>query len=603
MTMMRANGQQLACEEGITKLLMVKLKSKSWYSAEECLPIVAELRNSEISASAKEELVQIVLSRSEGTIPKPKSGRPRINPEDFATMKQSHLFLENYFTVKDWQAMSTISKMAQPDYRAAGGLIVRAMLRCGWLKVAEVDWKIPLSFLALSARLECMGSAGTGTKNFLVKLHAALKKHLPDHVKQSSLPMMYPECPTDLLEPWLSYSQTDGPLALCPPAQATALQDLRAAIPTRNTHWTCKMEAKNPIALEPRPLQAHLAIDWCPPTKAFGSEEVAEPATPGVSMRVAKPAVLGMQPTMQARGENLASSPRIVEVGAEPAVFGMQLTMQARGENLASSPRIVEVGSDTSPDPKAEEATTPQAEPKEAGEALPKETTATAPTIAPGSSLAVLGPTRAGPAVPLPSMLGKPKTEASATRPGLAAMISASAALLGGKSLQLPVQGDSASEESGSASPRRKRTRKSSSGAAARTSGKTKAKKTPASARAKKSMTKASAPAKKAAAPAKKTSAPAKKAAAPAKKTSAPAKDDTKKAAASKDPGGFRFPGTKKHDPVFYGRSTVYIDAGNQMWRIKAATGDRVMVNRSFKAEDPRKVWQHVVKELKRLNA
>jgi hypothetical protein len=159
-------------------------------------------------------------------------------------------------------------------------------------------------------------------------------------------------------------------------------------------------------------------------------------------------------------------------------------------------------------------------------------------------------------------------------------MVSASAALLGAKSWKPPVEADSESEEAeSSARPRGKRARGSSSGAAARTSRKTKAKKTTASARARKAA--ASAPATKA----------MKKAAA-----SAPAKE------ASKDPSKLRFPGTRKHDPVFYGQSTVYIDAGNQLWRIKPKTAERVMTNRSFKTTDPKQVWKSVVSELKRLN-
>jgi hypothetical protein len=160
-------------------------------------------------------------------------------------------------------------------------------------------------------------------------------------------------------------------------------------------------------------------------------------------------------------------------------------------------------------------------------------------------------------------------------------MVSASAALLGAKSWKPPVEADSESEEAeSSARPRGKRARGSSSGAAARTSRKTKAKKKAA----------ASAPARKAAASAPATKA-MKKAAA-----SAPAKE------ASKDPSKLRFPGTRKHDPVFYGQSTVYIDAGNQLWRIKPQSAGRVMTNRSFKTTDPKQVWKSVVSELKRLN-
>jgi hypothetical protein len=80
------------------------------------------------------------------------------------------------------------------------------------------------------------------------------------------------------------------------------------------------------------------------------------------------------------------------------------------------------------------------------------------------------------------------------------------------------------------------------------------------------------------------------------------AKKTCKTAVTSKSPGQLSFPGTKKHAPVSYGKSTVYIDSGNSMWRIKAVPGDRVMINRSFKDGDAKVAWTKVVAELKRLN-
>ena len=553
---MQSKGQLENMEEGITKVVLAKIKSHTWYSAEDCLVISAKLENSPFSASAQEQLVQCLLARSEGMADKPKRGRPALQAGAEAKKKQSHMFFENYFTMQDWQGMQIISCMAKPDYRAAAGIVARAMIRCGWLQVEEADWKIPISFLAMSARMHCQGSAGTGVKDFMMKLHGSLKNALPAAMKESPLIEMYPLCPIDLLEPWLSFSQADGPLAQCPGDQVQRLQFIRSSIPTRGSHWTCKMEGILPRGqlqgLEGSYVQAPLAICWKPET------------TPQEWKRLAEPATSSMQPQVHAPGAGL--------------------------DRGSSFPLIEELPSDDSPDGKAEEVKTRQAEPTVAettrqaepmGEVLqveskPRPDNSTAPRTAQGSQLAVVGATRAG-----PPMLGNARTDSSATRPSLAAMVSASAALLGAKSWKPPVEADSESEEAeSSARPRGKRARGSSSGAAARTSRKTKAKKKAA----------ASAPARKAAA-----SAPATKAMKKAA-TSAPAKE------ASKDPSKLRFPGTRKHDPVFYGQSTVYIDAGNQLWRIKPQSAGRVMTNRSFKTTDPKQVWKSVVSELKRLN-
>ena len=87
------------------------------------------------------------------------------------------------------------------------------------------------------------------------------------------------------------------------------------------------------------------------------------------------------------------------------------------------------------------------------------------------------------------------------------------------------------------------------------------------------------------------------------KKASAKAKAKlTSEPKAPKDPGKLHFPGTKKHSPILYGHSTVYIDAGNLLWRIKPHPGERTMINRSFKGGNAKEAWKGVVSVLKKEN-
>ena len=62
------------------------------------------------------------------------------------------------------------------------------------------------------------------------------------------------------------------------------------------------------------------------------------------------------------------------------------------------------------------------------------------------------------------------------------------------------------------------------------------------------------------------------------------------------------FPGTKKHAAVHYGKSTVYLDRGNKLWRIKPEPGSKSLLNRSFKGSDPKEVWKKIVVEVQRMN-
>jgi hypothetical protein len=62
------------------------------------------------------------------------------------------------------------------------------------------------------------------------------------------------------------------------------------------------------------------------------------------------------------------------------------------------------------------------------------------------------------------------------------------------------------------------------------------------------------------------------------------------------------FPGTKKRGPIYFGKSTIYIDRGNKLWRIKPCTGSRACIVRSFKVAEPKAVWKEVASVVARLN-
>jgi hypothetical protein len=63
------------------------------------------------------------------------------------------------------------------------------------------------------------------------------------------------------------------------------------------------------------------------------------------------------------------------------------------------------------------------------------------------------------------------------------------------------------------------------------------------------------------------------------------------------------FPGVlAKHAPDFYGSSTIYIDFGNKIWRLKPKPADRKMKTFSWKNTAPTDAWTALVTEIKKIN-
>ena len=161
---------------------------------------------------------------------------------------QDNKFFQNYFTREEWDFMSTMEpKMLRQNPQVVYGLILKAMDRTGWLKVGETAWcrDILSPFKAL----------GFEENDLLHK--AQLKKHHKAFSKDWATDgpprvSVFPEDPLELEEPWGTSSRRDGDLIKYP-FNGAQLMIVKAASPTRNTHWS--VQGQN---------SAQLAIADCP---------------------------------------------------------------------------------------------------------------------------------------------------------------------------------------------------------------------------------------------------------------------------------------------------------------------------------------------------
>ena len=85
----------------------------------------------------------------------------------------------------------------------------------------------------------------------------------------------------------------------------------------------------------------------------------------------------------------------------------------------------------------------------------------------------------------------------------------------------------------------------------------------------------------------------------PAAKATAAA--EVKAEAAPKNPNVLEYKGTKKMGPRKYGVATIYTDFRNSMWRLKPCAGSKDLEHYSWKKTDPKKMWDKLVKDIKRL--
>ena len=52
---------------------------------------------------------------------------------------------------------------------------------------------------------------------------------------------------------------------------------------------------------------------------------------------------------------------------------------------------------------------------------------------------------------------------------------------------------------------------------------------------------------------------------------------------------------------MHYGKVMIYTDMKNSLWRVKPEKASKKLVHYSWKKDDPKKVWNQVVREVKRL--
>lgn len=552
----------------VTLATKAKLCSKKFFTPEETVSLSEVLKKSSFSEAAKDELLQEVLRRSEGAIDKTRSaGRPK----SVDTAKQSHQFFEQYLTEKDWDTLHFLCKMTVPDWRVGAATVVRCMLRCGWLKVQEDEWKFPLALLQLGASIDTWGSSGTALKETMLKIHEQQKQKLTPELLRAPLIEAFPMSPAELPEPWLSYSQSDGPLIDCPLEHTAELQRSLSWQPTRRSHWTCKVQQREGLGL--KALTGELAQPVKQPKPVMKLQLSSQPKAPNAFNlhRPIGPTTTGdarqrlLELVGEASNHEAADILRMLERGSQ------QSSVQER-----SSVCVEEVDSPTQPlvppaasESQCESPSLALALKKPAQRDATREEVATLSTpLRPVSgTISSLGSQSSG---DVGSSESKKAAPAAAAPPKkLMAQLGDAMGLMGvGTGAKRAVgaeheeEPEEAKEEEGSPAPARKKRRKTPE---------TKATLKP-KARAKAALK---------------------------LKTKATLKPPAKLVA--KNSEALRFPGTKPHTPVRYGASTVYLGK-NQVWRIKPVEASRMCIHKSFKTKDAREVWKAVVKELKRLN-
>ena len=158
------------------------------------------------------------------------------------TPHQENKFFENYLSKEEWDFLLTLtSAQLREKPTLFYGIIVKAMVRSGWAKVAETAWTrdIIAVFKVLDIGID---EQVVDHKAKLKRLHKAAAAAM---LLQGSaaLPENYPEDPMHLEEPWATSSRRDGDLVPYP-FDAAELQINKVASPTRSTHWSLRSAQK-----------------------------------------------------------------------------------------------------------------------------------------------------------------------------------------------------------------------------------------------------------------------------------------------------------------------------------------------------------------------
>ena len=227
-TGMRLGGKYVAMEEQTLPTMRSKLGAQK-LRPEVAAALAQVLESSVMSPESITELVSIVLDRTFREAA-PDSAVPKLDKY------QIHEYLQHYVLDEEWVWISNhlaVQFQAQP--RPILGVIVRAMIRCGWYRVAETAWTRNILSLLQAVDLLAECAELCTYKDILQKIHKNVVKSV--QVDEDELIFVYPEKPADLPEPWLSRSQVSGPLGQFPgdPVRLAFLQQTNGS---RKTHWT-----------------------------------------------------------------------------------------------------------------------------------------------------------------------------------------------------------------------------------------------------------------------------------------------------------------------------------------------------------------------------
>ena len=153
---------------------------------------------------------------------------------------QSHEYLENYFKQEEWDRAAQMLSLGSFSGSALATMACTAMTRCGWFDIDESDYKKVIGiFGILGPGAPVSGSAGLESVRLLKKAVAAARPRTIEH----ELVQNFPEDPAALPEPWLGFSQRNGPLVKCP-ADLGLVRLHQSQAPGRSTHWSVKAEGR-----------------------------------------------------------------------------------------------------------------------------------------------------------------------------------------------------------------------------------------------------------------------------------------------------------------------------------------------------------------------
>lgn len=503
---------------------------------------------------------------------------------------QSHEYLENYFNQEEWDRAAQMLSLGRLSGSALATTACTAMTRCGWFDIDENDYKKVIGiFGILGPGAPVSGNAGLESVRLLKKAMAAARPRRIEH----ELVQNFPEDPAALPEPWLRFSQRNGPLVKCP-ADLGLVRLHQSQAPGRSTHWSVKAEgrmtasnsklavlnkkgASTPVNIPMLNLTspANLYQPWQAAHLGMcGGLRMPSPYVQGWPGQFGNP--LGHPPFgMQASG--LGFSQGHPPPGMHPASLAQPPWRQETGTT------IEELTESAAASPNSSRASSPPpgSMPPAAGQVLAN------------TSLVRPPPAAADGSSPEFALSAPPATLASGSFFGMADRRNAAAAKEMGIADVLKTT-DVMLDKKQEAGPKAKLKGKAN----AKAKGKGKGKKKAAAAIEEEDGEDEEDDDEEEDEPPKLPEAdPKKKKAAACRVSEATARAPQP----LKDPKLLEFKGTKKMKPRKYGCVTIYSDTKNQLWRLKPSPASRHLTHYSWKKEEANKVWRKMIVEVKRL--